>query len=47
MSGRVTREFKMTQRARVARDPTYRKELLPESVACLLTVSNPAVFLVR
>jgi hypothetical protein len=31
-----TRDFKATVRTRIARDPKYRKELLRESVECLL-----------
>ena len=33
----LTREFKETVRARLARDPAYRKELLREGVECLLS----------
>lgn len=32
----LTREFKATVQARIARDPKYRKELLREGVECLL-----------
>jgi hypothetical protein len=32
----LTRDFKATVQARIARDPKYRKELLREGVACLL-----------
>ncbi|HUI79010.1 MAG TPA: hypothetical protein VLY24_13885 [Bryobacteraceae bacterium] len=32
----LTRDFKETIRARVARDPKYRKELLREGVECML-----------
>src|ERR687887_114851 len=32
----LTRDFKETVKARVARDSTYRKELLREGVECLL-----------
>jgi hypothetical protein len=32
----LTRDFKATVQARLARDPNYRKELLREGVACLL-----------
>jgi hypothetical protein len=33
----LTRDFKATVQARVARDPKFRKELLREGVACLLS----------
>ena len=33
----LTRDFKETIRARVARDPKFRKELLREGIECLLT----------
>jgi len=33
----LTKDFKATVQARVARDPKFRKELLRESVECLLT----------
>lgn len=33
----LTRDFKQTVQARIARDPAYRKELLREGVACLLS----------
>ena len=33
----LTREFKETVQARIARDPAYRKELLREGVECLLS----------
>lgn len=33
----LTRNFKETIRARVARDPKFRKELLREGIECLLT----------
>lgn len=33
----LTREFKETVQARIKRDRKYRKELLREGVACLLT----------
>ena len=32
----LTRDFKETVQARIARDPRYRKELLREGVECLL-----------
>jgi DNA-binding phage protein len=32
----LTRDFKATIRARVARDPKFRKELLREGIECLL-----------
>ena len=32
----MTKDFKATVQARVARDPKFRKELLRESVECLL-----------
>ena len=32
----LTKDFKATVQARVARDPKFRKELLRESVECLL-----------
>ncbi len=32
----LTRDFKATVQARIARDPRYRKELLREGVECLL-----------
>lgn len=32
----LTRDFKETVQARVARDPVYRRELLREGVECLL-----------
>ena len=32
----LTKDFKATVQARVARDPKFRKELLHESVECLL-----------
>lgn len=32
----LTRDFKATVQARLARDPKFRKELLRESVECLL-----------
>lgn len=34
---RMTRDFKQAVQARIARDPAYRKELLREGVACLLS----------
>ena len=33
----LTRDFKLTVQARIARDPAYRKELLREGVECLLS----------
>jgi hypothetical protein len=33
----LTRDFKDTVQARIARDPKYRKELLREGVECLLS----------
>ena len=33
----LTRDFKATVQARIARDPKYRKELLREGVECLLS----------
>ena len=33
----LTRDFTQTVQARIARDPAYRKELLREGVACLLS----------
>lgn len=33
----LTRDFKETIRARVARDPKFRQELLREGIECLLT----------
>ena len=33
----LTRDFKDTVQARIARDPAYRKELLREGVECLLS----------
>jgi len=33
----LTRDFKRTVQARIARDPAYRKELLREGVECLLS----------
>ena len=33
----LTRDFKQTVQARIARDPAYRKELLRAGVACLLS----------
>jgi len=33
----LTRDFKQTVQARIARDPAYRKELLREGVECLLS----------
>jgi DNA-binding phage protein len=33
----LTRDFKQTIRARAARDPRFRKELLREGVECLLS----------
>lgn len=33
----LTRDFKETVQARIARDPAYRKELLREGVECLLS----------
>ena len=33
----LTRDFKETIRARVARDPKFRKELLREGVECMLS----------
>ena len=33
----LTRDFKQTVQARIARDPAYRKELLRDGVACLLS----------
>jgi len=33
----LTRDFKETIRARVARDPKFRKELLREGIECMLT----------
>ena len=33
----LTRDFKETIRARAARDPRFRKELLREGVECMLT----------
>ncbi|MGH9499530.1 MAG: DNA-binding protein [Terriglobales bacterium] len=33
----LTRDFKETIRARAARDPKFRKELLREGVECMLT----------
>jgi DNA-binding phage protein len=33
----LTRDFKKTIRARVARDPRFRTELLREGIECLLT----------
>ena len=33
----LTRDFKQTVQARIARDRAYRKELLREGVECLLT----------
>jgi len=33
----LTRDFKETVQARIARDPVYRKELLREGVECLLS----------
>ena len=36
MPGPLTRDFKATVQARIARDPQFRKELLREGVECLL-----------
>jgi len=33
----LTRDFKQTVQARIARDPAFRKELLREGVECLLS----------
>ena len=33
----LTRDFKETVQARIARDPAYRRELLREGVECLLS----------
>jgi hypothetical protein len=33
----LTRDFKETIRARVERDPKFRKELLREGIECMLT----------
>ena len=33
----LTRDFKETIQARIARDPTFREELLKEGVECLLS----------
>jgi DNA-binding phage protein len=33
----LTRDFKETVRARVARDPKFRKELLREGINCMIT----------
>lgn len=33
----LTRDFKQTVQARIARDPAYRKELFREGVECLLS----------
>ena len=33
----LTRDFKDTIKNRVARDPSFRKELLKEGIECLLT----------